>query len=174
MTRADPTLAAALAPVRAALLTAARADADRTRARAEADAAAALAAGRAAAARVQSEARAQGEATGAAAAAAERRRAHRAARAAVRRAQRDRYEQLRAEARAAVTRLQSGSDYPELHRRLSAAVLRALGDRAVLREAAGGGVVGEAPGRRVDCSLAGFADRAVQSVAEQLAEPGAS
>jgi vacuolar-type H+-ATPase subunit E/Vma4 len=170
VTLPDPVLLEALAPVRAALLTAARAEAEQTLAEADADAATTLATGRATAARIRAEARAQGAASGAAHAAAERQRAHRAARTALRRAQRDAYEQLRAAAQQAVGRLRSGPDYPALQRRLAAAVVHTLGDGAAVREAAGGGVVGEAPGRRVDWSLATFADRAVQAVAGQLTE----
>jgi vacuolar-type H+-ATPase subunit E/Vma4 len=166
----DPQVRTALAPVRAALLAAARAEAGQIRERAEVDAAATLAVARAAAARIRDQARAQGVASGTAAAATERHRARRAARADVRRAQREGYEQLLAAAREAVARLPAEPGYPGLHRRLVAAVTGTLGEGARLAEAAGGGVVGVAPGRRVDFSLAGFADRAVRAVASQLVE----
>lgn len=154
----------ALAPVRAALLAAARAQAEQTRARAEADATRTLADAQAAAARIREEARASGRAGGLAAAASQRNRAHREARAGVQRAHREAYQRLQAAAREQVARLAAEPDYPQLYRRLAAAVTRALGQEATVREAESGGVVGEAPGRRVDLSLASFADRAVRTV----------
>jgi vacuolar-type H+-ATPase subunit E/Vma4 len=154
----------ALAPVRAALLAAARADAARTTSEAETAAAETLAAARAAASTIRREAYAQGAASGAATAAMERNRVRRAARAEVLSAQRDGYEQLRAAARRAAGQLAAGPGYPVLRRRLAAAAAEALGPGAVVRDGDGGGVIGELPGRRVDYSLAGFADRAVQAV----------
>lgn len=157
-----------LAPVREALLAAARADADRITAGAQAAAAATLAQGRAAADRLRAEARAQGAASGGAVAAAARNRARRTARARVMRARREGYEQLRAAARQAVAQLPAEPDWPRRRAALAAAVAARLGPGAAVRDAAGGGVVGEAPGRRVDCSLAVLADRATEAVAQQL------
>jgi vacuolar-type H+-ATPase subunit E/Vma4 len=160
----------ALAPVREALLAAARAEAGQIRDRAGADAAATLAVAEATAAQIRDRAHAQGRASGAAAAAAERNRARRAARAGIRRAQRDAYERLRAATHQAVAGLWTGPDQPDLRRRLVAVVTGVLGESATVREADGGGVIGEVPGRRVDCSLAGFADRAVRAVVGRLPE----
>ncbi|HEY8474223.1 MAG TPA: hypothetical protein VIL37_16510 [Natronosporangium sp.] len=159
---------AALRPVRAALLAAARADAGRIVAEAEQAAAATLAQGRAAADRIRTEARAQGTASGQAVAAAARRRARRAARARVMLARREAYEQLRAAARRAVARLPAEPDWPRRRAALAAAVTARLGPGTVIRETADGGVVGERAGRRVDCSLAVLADRAADAVAQQL------
>jgi hypothetical protein len=153
-----------LAPVRDALLASARADAARTTSEAEEAASATLAAARATAARIRREARAQGAASGAAAGAAERNRVRREARAEVLGAQRDAYERLLAAARRSAGQLAAEPGYPVLRRRLATAATGALGPGAALRDGDGGGVIGEAPGRRVDYSLAGFADRAVQAV----------
>lgn len=157
----DPPIARALAPVREALLAGARADAERTVARADAAAERSLAEARAAAARIREQARAQGAASGTAAARERQRASRRAGRTRVLRAQRDEYERLRHAARQAVARLASEPDYPRLRQRMVGAVTRALGPQATVRDGPGGGVVGEVPGRRVDYSLTGFADRAV-------------
>lgn len=172
---ATPALAfarAALAPVRDALLAAARADAEQTVAQADAAAEQSLAEARAAATRIREEARAQGVASGMAAAHHQQRTARRAGRARVLRAQRDEYQQLRHAAREAVARLPGEPDYPLLRRRMVAAVTRTLGPEATMRDGAGGGVVAELPGRRLDYSLAGFADRAVDVVVGRQEEDG--
>jgi vacuolar-type H+-ATPase subunit E/Vma4 len=168
MTAADPALAAALEPVRRALVAAAHADAGRTLAAADAAAADTLVRARAAADRIRAEARAQGAASGRAAAAAERNRARREARAAVLRAEREIYEHLGAAARTAVAHLADEPGYPTLRRRLVAGLHRTLGPRARVDSAGGGGVIGTVPGRRLDYSLAGFADRAARVVAGRL------
>jgi hypothetical protein len=157
-----------LDPVREALLAACRADVARVAAGAEAAAEARLSQGREAAGRIRGEARAQGAASGAAAAAVERTRARRVARADVLRVQRDAYWRLRSNGRAAVGALRDEPDWPGRQAALAAAVARALGPGATVREAADGGVIGEAPGRRVDCSLAMLADRATDAVAQHL------
>jgi vacuolar-type H+-ATPase subunit E/Vma4 len=171
MTATDPEIVAALAPVREALLAAARSDAERTIARAAAAAEQTVAAAGTAAARIREEARAQGVASGTAAASGERRRARRAARAGVLRAERDGYQRLRRAARRAVAQLPREPDYPVLRRRLAASITRALGPDAELRDGIDGGVIGLVPGRRVDYSLGRFADRAVDEVAGRQDEP---
>ena len=169
-THRTPDLAAQLAPVREALLAAARADQEAILARAGVAAAATLAAGQAAAARIREEAREQGTASGTAAAAAARIQARRAARAQVLAARREGYERLREVARQDLARLRSDPEYPSLRRRMATALTRALGGDAVLREGVEGGLIGEVPGRRIDWSLATLADRAVQQVAHNLRE----
>jgi hypothetical protein len=57
---------------------------------------------------------------------------------------------------------------PALAAGLGAAVRAALGEGAHIRDVEGGGVVGEAEGRRLDCSLPGFADRAVAALVSEL------
>ncbi|MGC9669782.1 V-type ATP synthase subunit E family protein [Planosporangium sp. 12N6] len=149
-----------LAPVREALLAAARADADQIVAAAEADADAVLAAARDQAARILGQARQEGLADAAALVAADRSRARRRARVTVLRARREAYEVLRSATRAAAARLRDEPEYPELRARLVAAARRALGPDARVQEAEGGGIVAESPGHRLDLSLSGFADRA--------------
>jgi hypothetical protein len=160
--------AAALAPVRAALLAAARRDADATVAAADADAAATLADARRRADAVLAEAREQGVAEAAAELAAARAGALRDARAAVLAARRDAYEQLRAAARQAVAEFAAA---PGVRDRLVARVHAALGPAAEITDAPGGGVVGRSGRRRIDLSAAGFADRAVEVVAADREEP---
>lgn len=165
-----PDLAAQLAPVREALLAAARSDAAAILDRAEAAAAATVAAGAEAAARIREEARAQGVASGTAAAAASRVQARRAARAEVLKARREAYERLRTAARQDLARLRADPEYPLLRRRMATALTRILGGDARLREGVEGGLIGEVPGRRIDWSLATLADRVVQQVARYLQE----
>jgi hypothetical protein len=154
----------ALAPVRAALAEHAR----REGAQALADADAALAAERTAAAaeaeRVLDLARAAGAADAAASAAVDRARADREAREAVLRAQREEYDSLRGGARAAAAALRLSPDYARLRQSLLAHARALLGPEAVIVDTDDGGIVGSVPGRRVDLSLATFADRAVDAV----------
>ncbi len=159
----------ALAPVCEALLAAARAGADRVTGQAEADASAMLAAASAQAAQILAAARTGGTADAAAAMAAEQARARRQARAAVLRARREAYERLRTQARAAVAELVHQPGYARLRARLATVARAALGPEADVRDADGGGVIGTVPGRRVDLSLARFADRAVDAVAAEAA-----
>lgn len=166
----DEIVNAALAPVRAALLAAAHRDADDLRARAAAAAAATVAAAAAEAERVGLQAREQGAADAAAGLAAERARARREAHSRVLRARYEAYEELCAAARLAVGALRDEPGYPELRRHLVEAARRLLGPDAVLEEATGGGIVGYAAGRRVDYSLARFADRVVSAVAARADE----
>jgi vacuolar-type H+-ATPase subunit H len=154
-------LDAALAPVRAALLGAARAEAQRVRADAEERAATVLADARNRAARMLADATRQGAADADSLLAGERARARRQARAVVLRAGRDAYEALRAQARDAAARL---GDDPVVRGRLVATARDGLGPGARVSDVDGGGVVAEVSGRRLDLSLAGFAARAVDAV----------
>jgi vacuolar-type H+-ATPase subunit E/Vma4 len=164
----DAAFAAALAPVRGALLTAAKADAERTRARSESAAQQTVASAVAFAARLRGEARAQASADAAAALTAERAQVGRRARAVVLRAHRDDYEALRAAGRAALAVLREDADYPRLRQRMTEVVIDLLGTDAEVREADSGGVIGEIGGRRVDCSIGHFVDRAVDEVVAAL------
>jgi hypothetical protein len=168
MTATDGGIVAALAPVREALLAAAHADADQVRAEASERAARVLVAARREADRILTEARREGEDAVAAVLAAEQARARRQARATVLAQRREAYAQLGARARVAVEAL---AREPAIACGLEAAVRRALGEGARIREADGGGVVGEVEGRRLDCSLAGFAERAVSALLDELEEP---
>jgi hypothetical protein len=165
MTVIDRQVVVALAPVREALLARARADADRIRVEGSASAARVLSAAGELADRILTDARREGEAAAATALAAERARIRRQARATVLAARREAYEHLRAQARTAVGELAREAD---LVAGLGAAVRAALGDGAQIVEVDSGGVVGEAGGRRLDCSLTGFADRAVTELFDEL------
>ncbi|HET8680717.1 MAG TPA: hypothetical protein VFM54_02405 [Micromonosporaceae bacterium] len=161
----DAHVTAALAPVRDALLAAARADAQRLDAQAQAETDQVLAAARQEAQRLLAEARQRGGAEAEAAVAAEAAGARRRGRAVIMRARREAYESLVTAARAAVAELRGDPAYPATRDRLAAAARAALGPDAGVREAAGGGVVAEAGARRVDLSLSGFAERAAAQVA---------
>ena len=168
---AGPTLADALAPVRQALLAAAQDEAERDLERARTAAARVLAEAAAQAERTRSQARAQGAADATAALAADRARARRAARAAVLAAHREAYDALRSGARRAVAQLREDPGYGEFCRQMSDELRRVLGPDAEVRESPHGGMVGEGHGRRLDYSLSGFADRAAQALAGELAAP---
>jgi hypothetical protein len=165
----DPSaLAAALAPLRDALLADARAETARLLATAEADAAAELAATQARADATLAEARAEGEADAVAVLTGDRARANRRARATVLRARSDAYQALRAGSQAAMRDLRRGAEYPRLLDRLAAVARAELGPSATFVEDASGGVLAEAEGRRLDYSLTGFADRAVDALGSDL------
>ena len=161
-------LGKALVPVRAALLQSAQEDAARIRAEAEDAARRTVTAARKEAARIRARARRQGAADATSALATERARVRRLARATVLAARREGYEALRSAAREAVVRWRDDPGYPRLHEALQAAAHRALGRSARLRDAPEGGVVGERAGRRIDLSLTGFSDRAVEACAPGL------
>lgn len=156
-------LTAALAPLHSALLTAAERDVRRLRARSTAVAQQAVDDASAQAAEVRREARARGATDAAAALAAERARSGQQARGLVLHAQREEYEALHRAARAAVPALREEAGFPTLQRRMAEVVRRLLGADAVLRDR-DGGIVGEADGRRIDCTLGSFLDRAVDEV----------
>jgi hypothetical protein len=168
MVPSDAPLPAALEPVRAALLRAARADADAVEAAAGRDGELTVREATIRAGHLREQARADGAADAAAALAVLRARAGRAARATVLAARREEYEALRAAARAAMAALARD---PTVHMRLIATARVRLGPEATVEEAPGGGVVASAGARRLDLSLAGFADRAVDQVADRLDAP---
>jgi vacuolar-type H+-ATPase subunit E/Vma4 len=165
-TRAE--LRRSLTPVREGLLAAARADADATAAAAEADAAAVVSDARAQAGAILDEARARGERDALVLEARERARARREARSTVLKAQRDAYEHLRRAARAAARRLRADPGYPALVADLTARARTELGPGAVVREHPDGGVVAEAPGRRLDGTLDALADRALADLGPEV------
>jgi vacuolar-type H+-ATPase subunit H len=162
-----PAMVAALAPVRAALLVAARAAADRTLASADAAATAALTEARERADRMLAEARRDGAADAGAVIADERAQIRRQARAVVLRARREAYDGLRAAARAAVCDLRDEPGYRAVRDRLASYARELLGPQATMRDTDGGGILAQAPGRRLDLSLRSFAERAVDRVAAE-------
>jgi hypothetical protein len=162
---ADAELSAALDPVRAALLRSAHTDADGV----EADAARAgeglLRKATVEAEHLRDQAKADAAADVAASLAASQARAGREARARVLAALREEYDTLREAAYAAVAGLERD---PTVHRRLVDAARARLGPEASLEDAPGGGVTATLGARRLDLSLAGFADRAVDAVTDRL------
>ncbi|MCX5062720.1 hypothetical protein OG895_35215 [Streptomyces sp. NBC_00201] len=151
----------ALDPVRAQLLRAARAEADALLAAADDEAQAAA---------ILAEARRLGEADAAAARDAARARSRRAARARELVTRRECWEELGRRVERGVGDLRRTDSYPGLRVRLTAYVRDALGPDARITEALGGGVVGEAAGRRLDCSLAAFARRALERTGTEAEE----
>jgi len=166
-----PTLVDALAPVRDALLAAARQEAERDIERARTAAARTLADAATQAELMRSQARERGAADAAAALTADRARARHAARATVLAARREAYDALCSGARRAVAGVREDAGYAGLCRQMADALRRVLGPDAQVRESPDGGMVGEAHGRRLDYSLSGFADRAVVAMASELAAP---
>lgn len=164
----DPAALQALGPVRDWLVETARRDADTVLARARTEAEERLARARAGAAELVTAARAEGAAQGAEAAARELARARREARASVLRAQTELQEQLRVQAREAVSALRSDAGYPALREQLAARAVAALGPGASVTEAPSGGVEARTGGRRVDLSLAVLADRALARLGAEV------
>lgn len=126
--------------------------------------------------RLGAEARRQGvaDADAEAVRVAARARDRRAARSEQLRVQRELYEQLRERSRAAVVALRDDPGYARLRTHLAQAVWRMLGGDAVVADADTGGVTGSADGRRLDLSLAQFADRAVDEIAWRLFDGSSS
>lgn len=152
---------AALEPVRARLLRDAAADADALLSAAAEDARATVREAEARASAALAEARNLGARDAGQTGAALRGRARRAARARELAARREIWEELCRQVVDGVEALRGTGAYPAVRRRLTAHVRQALGPGAHITEAPGGGVVGDAPGRRLDCSLAAFAQRAL-------------
>ncbi|MBP2478848.1 vacuolar-type H+-ATPase subunit E/Vma4 [Crossiella equi] len=161
-------ITAALRPVREELLRRARADAERTVAQAGDHAARVLEDAERAAAAIRERARAQGAAEGAAAATARRAQARARVHAAELRARAQVYGLLRAQVRAELRGLRDGPEYPRLRELLAAEARRLLGAAASVTEAPGGGVLADGDGARADCSLDGFAERAVAALGPEL------
>lgn len=165
---AEATRPDALDTVRAALLETAQRDADGLRTRAASDASALLEDARREAASILEEAQDRGRADGAAIAAANRARSRRAARAIVLRAQREAYDELRRRGRSAVGALRQAPDYIQIRRRLARLAQARAGLDGTVDHHPEGGVVAEAPGRRVDCSLLAMADRAFEALGAEV------
>ena len=159
---------AALEPVRARLLRDAAADADSLVNAAAEDARATLRDAETRASAVLAESRRQGahdaERAGVAASA----RVRRAIRARELAARREIWEELCRQVVDGVESLRESDRYPAVRRRLTAHVRQVLGPDARVTEAPGGGVVGDAPGRRLDCSLAALARRALDRADEEV------
>ena len=170
LTTPSPGAGGALEPVRAWLLAAAHVEAERLVTEADADAERLLAGARAEADAILAEARAQGTAEGSALAAAEQARARRLARRLILESERRAYEELRARSRATVRALHQDPGYPALRERLTRLALAAAGPGARVSQHPDGGVIAEAPGIRVDCTLDGLAERAVAALGGEVAE----
>ncbi|MFJ9722642.1 V-type ATP synthase subunit E family protein [Streptomyces sp. NPDC101209] len=155
---------AALEPVRAQLLRAARAEADALLAAADSDARAVLAEADGRAAAILAEARGLGEADAAAARDAARSRSRRTARARELAARRECWEELRRQVVAGVEELRHADSYPALRARLTAHVRAALGPDAEVVEAPHGGVTARTTHRRLDCGLTTLALRALERI----------
>ncbi|WP_405577270.1 hypothetical protein [Streptomyces sp. NBC_01092] len=167
-TPAPDQTADALHPVRVELLRAAHSDAEAVLARAEREADTLLGQARAEARSILDEARRQGEADGADSARDLRVRARREARSGTLAARRESYEELRRAAAERVRELRGTSDYTSLRERLERRARVLLGPGAEVSEHADGGVVGHAPGRRVDLSLTALADRALERMGAEV------
>ena len=159
---------AALDPVRDRLLRDAAADADALLTAAAGDARVAVREAEAQASAVLAEARGQGTRDAEHTGAAVRSRVRRAARARELAARREIWEELCRQVVAGVEALSGTDAYPAVRRGLEAHVRQVLGPDARITDAPGGGVVGEAPGRRLDCSLAAFARRALDRAGEEV------
>ncbi len=160
----------ALAPVRACLLRGAVAEASRILAEAHAQADAILRQARSGAAETADRARARGEADAAAAAAAERSRGRDQARSIVLGAQREAYQDLRAQVLAAVGGLQAEPGYQGLLSGLVTMAARAAGPGAAVTVQPEGGVVARSRGIVVDCTLPRLAGLAVDRLGDQVRE----
>ena len=160
----DRAITNALAPLRAALRAAAAADVDGLLAGAEADATEQIAAALARAETIVAQARAEGAADAAVVLAGPRARARREARAITMRAQRDAYRSLREASRAAARRHVDQPGHLKVRERLATAARARLGSGPVTTRE----MVTEAAGRRIDCSLDGFADRAVDALGSKV------
>ena len=167
---ADGAQATALAPVRAHLLDAARAEADRIVGRARAEAAAIVRDARRDADQAVSLAAAQGRADGALAAAAERSQARERARSIVLGAQRQARDDLRGQVLAAVAGLRAEPGYERLQARLTDMAAAAAGPGATITADPAGGVVALSRGVVVDCTLARLANLAVDALGDEVRE----
>lgn len=158
--------AAAVEPVRAALLRAARAAADRDVAAAQHDADDVLATATATVSAMHAAAAEAGRAEAAARNARVQAQARRDRRAAELRGQAAAYAQLRERVRAAVGALPVS--HPQLRDRLAARARAELGPDARITDATDGGLLAEAPGRRLDLSLDALADLAVDALGAEV------
>lgn len=162
-------LPVALAPLRAELLRRARTDAGRVRQEADAAAAVILAEATARRDEILAEAVTRGTADAAEIRSAWRARVRHGIRAGELTAQRAVYEELTEQVTEAVCALRHQPGYPVLRQRLADRARELLGPDAVITDAPGGGIVARTAGRRLDYSLAGFADRAVDRLGADIA-----
>ncbi|AHH97508.1 hypothetical protein [Kutzneria albida] len=158
-----------LMPVQEALLRGARADAARTLAEAETSAQDRIAEAERVADEILAEARGQGERDAATALAAERARARRTAHGIVLSAQREIYDKLRSSAVAAVRAILLSGDHA-LRDTMCSRVRTELGPDAAITELPGGGVLGQAPGRRVAYTAEALTDAALGRLSGRLSE----
>jgi vacuolar-type H+-ATPase subunit E/Vma4 len=159
-----------LDPLVAALVDRAGRDAAEVLATAGAEAQEVLRGARAEADALLAEARSQGAADAAVLLAAERSRAERTARGIVLAAQQAAHESARQAARVAVSQLRHDPAYPALVDALRARAHRELGPDVQVSEPAGGGLVAEAGGRRLEFVLADLADDLLESLDRDRAE----
>jgi vacuolar-type H+-ATPase subunit E/Vma4 len=160
----------ALAPVRAYLLSGAEAEASRILAEARAQADSIVQQARSGAAETADRARARGEADAAQAAAAERSRSRDQARSIMLGAQREAYQDLRAQVLVAAGGLQTEPGYQALLSRLVTMAMRAAGPGAAVTVQPEGGVVAQSRDIVVDCTLRRLADLAVDQLGDQVRE----
>jgi hypothetical protein len=161
---AEPAVRAGLAPVRAAMLRRAHEQADEIVGQARRRAADAITAARADGDASVVQAREEGAAAAAPLAAAARNQRRRDVRATVLAAQREAYQELREQVRAAVSALPGEPGYDLLLERLRQIARQAAGPAATLTDDPAGGVVARGPGVVVDCSLPRLADAAVEAL----------
>ena len=160
----------ALAPVRAHLLNGARTEASRILAEAHAQADSILPQARRGAADTVDRARARGEADAAPAAAAEHSRGRDQARSIVLGAQREAYQDLRAQVIAAASGLRTEPGFQRLLSALVTMATRAAGPDAAVTASPDGGVVARSCGVVVDCTLPRLAALAVDELGDQVRE----
>ncbi|MEU1273746.1 hypothetical protein [Streptomyces sp. NPDC005799] len=160
----------ALAPVRTRLLRDAAADAEALLSAAGEEATAAIRAAETRAAGILAEARREGARDAERIRGADRARARRTHRARELAVHREIWEELRLQVVRGVEELGGSTAYPAVRRRLTTYAQRVLGPDARITEAPGGGVVGEVPGRRIDCALATLARRALDRAGGEVEE----
>jgi len=160
----------ALAPVRAYLLRAARAEADRIRAAAHAEAGELLRQARLSAECAVRDGEARGRAEAAPVAAAERSRGRARARAIVLGAQREAYDELGRRIRAEADGLRDDPRYGLLVDRLTVLAAQAAGPDATVTVVPEGGVLARAGQVVVDCSLPRLAVQATDALGDRVRE----
>jgi hypothetical protein len=160
--------AAALVPIREALLADAQRDAASVIGVADADVDALRRATAEECERILQDARSRGEADAEQTLLEEQARTRRRARAVVLQARGAVYEHLRRRVQEAAADLADAPDYPLLRRRLVERAHAAVGVEARVTEAPGGGVVAEAGGRRAVLSLSALADEVLDLLGPDL------
>jgi vacuolar-type H+-ATPase subunit E/Vma4 len=163
-------LVMALQPVRDDVIAAGGHDSAEALAAARAAAAATLAAATEQARQTSENARSRGRDDAAAYLAIQRSRRAMRVRADALRAHRTEYDELKSAALEAVAALRTSPDDSELRRSLVGIAHAALGPGATVADSPDGGVVATAPGRRLDLSLTRLAERAFETVMDELAE----